>query len=111
MSTGRDIILQHYREGGKAIRMKRTSKKTAAAHYVRVSVKDLDDQAAKPKADLSQLSDEELGAGLYIPEQERFFRNSPDDYPSQAEFILADYLRQKEKMKKITAEIPQFSSC
>ena len=75
MSTGREIILQRYQGGGKAIRMKRTSKKPAVAHYVRVSVKDPDNEAAKQKVDLSQFSDEELGAGIYIPTHERVFRN------------------------------------
>ena len=79
--------------------MERTSKKPAVAHYVRVSVKDPDNEAAKPKVDLSKFSDEEIRAGVYIPTHERVFRNPPDDDPSQAEFILADYLRQKEKMK------------
>ena len=91
MSTGREIILQRYQGGGKAIRMERTSKKPAVACYVRVSVKD--DQAAKPKVDLSKFSDEEIRAGVYIPTHERVFRNPPDDDPSLAKFYLADYLR------------------
>ena len=99
MTTVRDNILQRYRRGGKAIRMERTSKKPALAHYVRVSVKD--EQAAKPKADLSKLSDEEIRAGVYIPTHERFFRNPPDDDPSLAEFYLADYLRHtREEVKR-----------
>ncbi len=93
-------ILQGYQRGGKAIRTKCTSKKLTVAHYVRVSVKEPDNQAAAPTVDLSKLSDEELGAGIYIPTQERFFRNPPDDDPSQAEFVLRDWLRQKEKMKQ-----------
>ena len=80
--------------------MKRTSKKLTVAHYVRVSVKEPDDPAATPTVDLSKLSDEELGAGIYIPTHERVFRNSPDDDPSQAEFVLRDWLRQKAKMSK-----------
>ena len=88
--------------------MERTSKKLTVAHYVRVSEKETDDQAATPTVDLSKLSDEELSAGIYIPTHERVFRNSPDDDPSQAEFILADYLHQKEKRAKITAEIGTF---
>ena len=70
------------------------------APYVRVSVKDPDDQAATKTVDLSKLSEEELGAGIYIPTQERVFRNPPDDDPSQAEFVLRDWLRQKEKRRK-----------
>jgi len=93
-------ILQGYRRGGKAIRMERTSKKMTVAHYVRVSVKELEDQAATSTVDLSKLSDEELGAGIYIPTHERVFRNSPDDDPSLAEFVLRDWLRQKAKKKK-----------
>ena len=46
------------------------------ASYVRVGS---DNRAATPKVDLSKLSEEELSAGLYIPTQERFFRNAPDD--------------------------------
>jgi hypothetical protein len=80
--------------------MKRTSKKLTVAHYVRVSVKEPDNQAATKTVDLSKLSDEEIWAGLYIPTQERVFRNPPDDDPSQAEFVLRDWLRQKEKMKQ-----------
>ena len=91
MITGRDIILQRYRRGGKAIRMERTSKKPAVAHYVRVSVKD--EQAAKAKVDLSKLSDEEIRAGVYIPTHERFFRNPSDDERTMAVINLADYLR------------------
>ena len=71
--------------------MERTSKKPALAHYVRVSVKD--EQVAKPKVDLSKLSDEEIRVGVYIPTHERFFRNSLDGDPSRSEYILADYLR------------------
>lgn len=93
-------ILQGYQRGGKAIRTKCTSKKLTVAHYVRVSVKEPDNQAATPTVDLSKLSDEELGAGIYIPTHERVFRNSPDDNPSQVEFVLRDWLRQKEKMKQ-----------
>ena len=93
-------ILQCYRRGGKKIRIQRTSKKLTVAHYVRVLVKEPDDQAATSTVDLSKLSDEELGAGIYIPTQERVFRNSPDDDPSQAEFVLRDWLRQKAKMSK-----------
>lgn len=62
--------------------MERTSKKMTVAHYVRVSVKEPDDQAATSTVDLSKLSDEEIWDGLYIPTQERFFRNPPDDDPS-----------------------------
>ena len=93
-------ILQGYQRGGKAIRTKCTAKKLTVAHYVRVSVKEPDNQAATPTVDLSKLSDEELGAGIYIPTHERVFRNSPDDDPSQAEFVLRDWLRQKAKMKQ-----------
>ena len=74
--------------------MKHTSKKLTVAPYVRVGS---DNRAATPKVDLSKLSEEKLSAGLYIPTQERFFRNPPDDDPSQALFILEDWLRQKEK--------------
>ena len=80
--------------------MERTSKKFTVAHYVRVSVKEPDDPAATPTVDLSKLSDEELSAGIYIPTHERVFRNPPDDDPSQAEFVLRDWLRQKAKMKQ-----------
>jgi len=80
--------------------MKRTSKKLTVAHYVRVSVKEPDDQAATPTVDLSKLLRENTVDGLYIPTQERFFRNPPDDDPSQAEFVLRDWLRQKAKMSK-----------
>ena len=90
-------ILQGYRIGGKAIKTKRTSKKLPVAHYVRVSVKEPDDQAATPTVDLSKLSEEELGAGIYIPTQERVFRNPPDDDPSRELFILQDWLRQRAK--------------
>lgn len=93
-------ILQGYRRGGKAIKMERTSKKLMVAHYVRALVKEPDDQAATSTVDLSKLSDEELGAGIYIPTQERFFRNPPDDDPSQELFILRDWLRQQAKKKK-----------
>ena len=89
--------LQGYRRGGKAIRMECTSKKKTVASYVRVGS---DNRAATPKVDLSKLSEEELSAGLYIPTQERFFRNAPDDDPSYAEFVLRDWLRQKDKNKK-----------
>ena len=81
-------ILQGYRRGGKAIKMERTSKKLTVAHYVRVSGKEPDNQAATPTVDLSKLSDEERGAGIYIPTHERVFRNSLDDDPSQELFIL-----------------------
>ena len=93
-------ILQGYRRGGKAIRTKCTSKKLHVASYVRVSVKEPDDQAATKTVDLSKLSDEEIWDDLYIPTQERFFRNPPDDDPSQAEFVLQDWLRQQAKKKK-----------
>ena len=93
-------ILQGYRRGGKKIRIQRTSKKLIVTPYVRVSVKEQDDQVATPTVDLSKLSEEELGAGIYIPTQERVFRNPPDDDPSQAEFVLRDWLRQKEKRRK-----------
>ena len=93
-------ILQGYQRGGKAIRTKCTSKKLTVAHYVCVSVKEPDNQAATPTVDLSKLSDEELSAGIYIPTHERVFRNSPDDDPSLAEFVLRDWLRQKTKMKQ-----------
>ena len=92
-------ILQGYRGGGKAIRMERTSKKLTVAHYVRVSVKEPDDQAATPTVDFDKPSEEKLWDGLYIPTQERFFRNPPDDDPSQELFILQDWLRQKAKRK------------
>jgi hypothetical protein len=94
------FILQGYRRGGKAIRKERTSKKLTVAHYVRVSVKEPNDQAATPTVDLCKLSDEEIWDGLYIPTQERFFRNSLVDDLSQAEFVLQDWLRQKAKMKQ-----------
>ena len=77
--------------------MKHTSKKLTVAPYVRVSVKE---PAATPRVDLGKLSEEEIWDGLYIPTQERFFRNSPDDDPSQAEFVLRDWLRQQAKMKQ-----------
>ena len=93
-------ILQGYRRGGKAIRMERTSKKLNVAHYVRVSVKEPDDQAATSAVDLDKLLREDTVDGLYIPTQERFFRNPPDDDPSQTEFVLLDWLRQKAKMKQ-----------
>ena len=94
------FILQRYRGGGKAIRTKCTSKKLHVASYVRVSVKEQDVQVATKTVDLSKLSDEEICAGLYIPTQERVFRNPPDDDPSQAEFVLQDWLRQQTKKKK-----------
>ena len=94
------FILQGYRRGGKKIRIQRTSKKLHLAPYVRVSVKEQDVQVATKTVDLSKLSDEEIWAGLYIPTQERVFRNPPDDDPSQAEFVLRDWLRQKEKRRK-----------
>lgn len=78
------------------IRMKCTSKKMAVAPYARVSVKEPDDQAAKQTAD----DEEELWDGLYIPTQERFFRNPPDGDTSQEQFILQDWLRQKGKNNK-----------
>ena len=93
-------ILQGYRGGGKAIRIQRTSKKLIVTPYVRASVKETDNQAATKTVDLSKLSDEEIWAGLYIPTQERVFRNPPDDDPSQAEFVLRDWLRQQAKKKK-----------
>ena len=93
-------ILQGYQRGGKAIRTKCTSKKLTVAHYVRVSVKEPDNQATTPTVDLSKLLRENTVDGLYIPTQERFFRNPPDDDPSQAEFVLRDWLRQKAKMSK-----------
>ena len=77
--------------------MEHTSKKLTVAPYVRVGS---DNRAATPKVDLSKLSEEELSAGLYIPTQERFFRNSPDGDLSYAEFVLQDWLRQKDKNKK-----------
>ena len=77
--------------------MERTTKKLTVAPYVRVSVKE---PAATPRVDLGKLSEEEIWDGLYIPTQERFFRNSPDDDPSYAEFVLRDWLRQKDKNKK-----------
>lgn len=80
--------------------MERTSKKLPVAHYVRVSVKEPDDQAATPAMDLDKLLREDTVDGLYIPTQERFFRNPPDDDPSLAEFVLRDWLRQKAKMSK-----------
>ena len=92
--------LQGYRGGGKAISMKRTSKKMTVAPYVRVSVKEPNDQAVTPTVDLNKLSEEELGAGLYIPTQERFYRNAPDDDPSQTEFVLRDWLRQRTKIEQ-----------
>ena len=75
-------ILQGYRRGGKAIRMERTSKKLNVAHYVCVSVKEPEDQAATSTVDLSKLSEEEIWEGLYLPTQERFFKNPLDDDPS-----------------------------
>ena len=80
--------------------MERTSNKLTVAHYVRVSVKKPDNQAATSAVDLDKLLREDTVDGLYIPTQERFFRNPPDDDPSQAEFVLRDWLRQKEKMKQ-----------
>ena len=91
------FILQGYRKGNKAIRIQRTSKKLIVTPYVRVSVKEQDNQVATPTVDLSKLSDEEICAGLYIPTQERVFRNPPDDGPSQELFILQDWLRQRAK--------------
>ena len=72
-----------------------TSKKLSVAPYVRVSVKGSDEKKATPTVDWRKLSKEELRAGIYIPTQERFFRNPPDDDPSQALFVLEDWLRQK----------------
>ena len=72
-----------------------TPKKLSVAHYVRVSVKEPDDSASTPRVYLSKISKKELGEGLYIPTQERFFRNPLDDDPSQALFVLEDWLRQK----------------
>lgn len=80
--------------------MERTSKKMTVAHYVRVSVKEPDDQAATPTVGLNKLLRKDTVDGLYIPTQERFFRNPPDDDPSQELFILRDWLRQKAKMNK-----------
>ena len=94
------FILQGYRGGGKAIRVKRTSKKLTVAPYVRVSVEEPDNRAATQTVELNTLFKEEIGEGLYLSTQERFFRNSPDDDPSQAEFVLRDWLRQKAKMKQ-----------
>ena len=74
---------------------KNTLKKLPVAHYVRVSVKEPDDSASTPRVDWRKVSKKELGEGLYIPTQERFFRNPPDDDPSQELFILEDWLRQK----------------
>jgi len=82
------------------IRMKCTSKKMAVAPYARVSVKEPDDQAATPTVDFDKPSEEELWDGLYIPTQERFFRNPPDGDTSQEQFILQDWLRQKGKNNK-----------
>ena len=79
---------------------KNTPKKLPVAHYVRVSVKEPDDSVSTPRVDWRKVSKKELGEGLYIPTQERFFRNSLDDDPSQAEFVLQDWLRQKAKMKQ-----------
>jgi hypothetical protein len=93
-------ILQGYRGGGKKIRIQRTSKKLTVAQYVRVSVKEPENQAAMPTVDLDKLLREDTVDGLYIPTQERFFRNPPDDDPSQAEFVLRDWLRQKAEKKK-----------
>lgn len=94
------IILQGYWRGGKKIRIQRISKNLHVAPYVRVSIKEQDNQAATPTVDLSKLSDEEIWVGLYIPTHERVFRNPPDDDPSQALFVLQDWLRQKAKMKQ-----------
>ena len=80
--------------------MERTSKKLHVASYVRVSVKEPNDQVARPMMDLSKLLREDTVDGLYIPTQERVFRNPPDDDPSQELFILQDWLRQKAKMKQ-----------
>ena len=49
-------------------------------YYVRVVS---DDRAAVPTADLDELSEEELGEGLYIPTMERFSRNPPEDWLRQ----------------------------
>ena len=81
-------ILQGYRRGGKKIRIQRTSKKLPVVHYVRVSVKEPDNQAATQTVDLDKLLREDTVDGLYIPTQERFFRNPPDDDPPQELFIL-----------------------
>ena len=94
------IILQGYRKGGKKIRIQRTSKKLHMAPYVRVSIKEPDDQAATSAVDLDKLLREDTVDGLYILTQERFFRNPPDNDPSLAEFVLRDWLRQKAKKKK-----------
>ena len=80
--------------------MERTTKKLTVAPYVRVSVKEPEDHSAMPSVGMSKLSEEEIWDGLYVPTQERFFRNSPDDDPSYAEFVLRDWLRQKAKMKQ-----------
>lgn len=93
--------------------MERTSKKLHVAPYVRVSVKEPDNQAATPTVGLNKLLRKDTVDGLYIPTQERFFRNPPDDDPSQELFILRDWLRQKAKMKQnclLISAVPQFSS-
>ena len=100
MTTGRDIILQCYREGGKAITMKCNSyRRINVAPYIRVSVKDGACDSAVNNAAIQQTAetdinlDDEDFSGVYIPTHERVFRNPPDDDPSLAEYILADYLR------------------
>ena len=62
----RRLILQGYQRGGKAIRMERTTKKLPVAHYVRVSIKKQDNQAATPTMDLSKLSDEEIIDKMWV---------------------------------------------
>lgn len=84
---------------------KNTPKKLSVAPYVRVSVKEPDDSASTPRVYLSKISKKELGEGLYIPTQERFFRNPPDDDPSQELFILEDWLRQKDVVGRIRAKL------
>ena len=86
MTTGRDIILQRYRRGGKAIRMERNSyRRINVAPYIRVSVKDEACDSAVNNAAIQQtaetdinLDDEQAG---FFGVKTRFFiavrRQSP----------------------------------
>ena len=73
-----------------------TSKKLSVAPYVRVSVKGSDEKRATPTVDWRKLSEEELRAGIYIPTQERFFRNTVEGDIARAKYTLEDWLRQKD---------------